>query len=211
MQSPYLHWETAQGWEGQSKSIEQATRSAILQDASASDVQGRVEDNFHNELRGHHINETSLSAVAQETIAASTNHFRSMATRASTRRGVVGRILFCAARISKLMTAYEDDELVGAYLYANPPLHPRRTLHQSFNQYGSFLRDTRKLDQEQIVYKATANARESTREGCSKWCLCSDCTAERATVSRLLMVDQLWVFVLDESEYLTVLCGISYT
>lgn len=201
-QSPYLHWETAQGWEKQSKSIDQATRSAVLRDASTSSgvVQDRVEDNFHNELHGHHVRETSLSAVALETVAASTNHFRSMATRASTRRGAIGRILFCAARISKLMTSYEDDELVSKYLYANPPLHPRRTLHQSFNQYSDFLRDTRKLDRDQIVYKATAKARESTRKGCGKWCQCLDCAAERAAASKLLMVDQLWVFVLDESE-----------
>ncbi len=143
-------------------------------------------------MHGHHLHETSLSAVAQETIAASTNHFRSMTTRASTRRGAVGRILFCAARIAKLMVSYEDDELVGESLYANPPLHPRRTLHQSFNQYAHFLRDTRKLDEDQIVYKATAKVRETAREGGGKW----------SAVSKLLMVDQLWVFVLDESEWL---------
>jgi hypothetical protein len=171
-----------------------------LRDAPALDVHDRVEDNFHNELRGHHVNETSLSAIAQETIAASNNHFRSMALRANTRRGVVGRILFCAARIAKLMTSYEDDELIGQYLYADPPLHPRRTLHQSFNEYANFLRDTRKLDQDQIVYRATAKAIDPPRQGCTKWCQCEDCAAERSTVSRLLMVDQLWVFVLDESE-----------
>ncbi|KAK4135800.1 hypothetical protein BT67DRAFT_261272 [Trichocladium antarcticum] len=201
--SPYLHWETAQGWERQNKSIEEATRSIILQNESATHVRDRVEDNFHNELRGHHINETSLSAVAHETIATSMNHFRSMAMRATTRRGVVGRILFCAARIAKLMASYEDDELVREYLYSSPPLHPRRTLHQSYNQYANFLRDTRKLDQDQIVYKATARTRDSSREGCSKWCQCADCTAERATVPRLLMVDQLWVFVLDENTIIT--------
>ncbi|KAH6854711.1 hypothetical protein B0I37DRAFT_38119 [Chaetomium sp. MPI-CAGE-AT-0009] len=201
--SPYLHWETAQGWEGQSKAIEQATRTATLQDPSALKVHDRVEDNFHNELRGHHINETSLSAVAQETIAASMNHFRPMAMRATTRRGVIGRILFGAARIAKLMTSYEDDQLIGDYLYANPPLHPRRTLHQSFNEYANFLRDTTKLDQDQIVYRATAKIRDTTRQGCGKWCQCPDCTAERSTVSRLLMVDQLWVFVLDENTIIT--------
>ncbi|KAK3298764.1 uncharacterized protein B0H64DRAFT_422501 [Chaetomium fimeti] len=201
--SPYLHWETAQGWEGQSKAIEQATRTATLQDPSALQVHDRVEDNFHNELRGHNINETSLSAVAQETIAASMNHFRPMAMRATTRRGVIGRILFGAARIAKLMTAYEDDQLIGDYLYANPPLHPRRTLHQSFNEYANFLRDTKKLDQDQIVYRATAKVRDTTRQGCSKWCQCPDCTAERSTSSRLLMVDQLWIFVLDENTIIT--------
>ena len=128
------------------------------------------------------------------------NHFRAMSMRASTRRGVIGRIMFCAARIAKLMVSYEDNELAREYLYANPPLHPRRTLHQSFNQYANFLRDTKKLDQEQIVFKATAKVRDTARQGCPKWCQCADCTAERATVPRLLMVDQLWLFVLDESE-----------
>ncbi len=182
-----------------------------MRNASASGVvQDRVEDNFHNELHGHHVRETSLSAVARETIAASTNHFRSMANRATTRRGAIGRILFCAARISKLMASYEDDELVSEYLYASPPLHPRRTLHQSFNQYSDFLRDTRKLDRDQIVYKATAKARESTRKSCGKWCQCSDCAAERAAASKLLMVDQLWVFVLDESEHYLPDCSRSH-
>ncbi|EAQ89423.1 hypothetical protein CHGG_06042 [Chaetomium globosum CBS 148.51] len=161
------HVSIPQGWEGQSRAIEQATRTATLENASALKVHDRVEDNFHNELRGHHINETSLSAVAQETIAASMNHFRPMAMRASTRRGVIGRILFGAARIAKLMTSYEDDQLIGDYLYANPPLHPRRTLHQSFNEYANFLRDTRKLDQNQIVYRATAKIRDTTRQGCT--------------------------------------------
>lgn len=173
----------------------------MLQNSSASLVRDRVEDNFHKELLGHYPNEMSLSTVAQETIATSMNHFRSMTMRASTRRGVVGRILFCAARIAKLMMSFEDDELVKEYLYATPPLHPRRSLHQSFNQYACYLRDTKKLDQEQIVYRATARVRDSTRQKCSKWCQCSDCTSERATVPRLLMVDQLWVFVLDESEF----------
>lgn len=129
----------------------------------------------------------------------STNHLRSMTMRASTRRGVIGRILFCAARIAKLMVSYEDDQLVGKYLFANPPLHPRRTLHQAFNQYSNFLRDTEKLDEDQIVYKATADQRDPTQK-CSKWCQCSDCTTGQAAVPRLLMVDQLWLFVLDESK-----------
>lgn len=171
----------------------------ILRNSSALNVRDRVEDNFHNELRGHHINQTSLSTVAHETIVSSTNHFRSITMRATTRRGVVGRILFCTARIFKLMASFEDDELVRDYLYASPPLHPRRTLHQSFNHYANFLRDTKKLDQNQIVYKATAGQGNAATRGCRGWCQCSDCNAERAAVPKLLMVDQLWVFVLDQS------------
>lgn len=165
-------------------------------------VQDRVEDTFHQELQVHQVNNTSLSSLAREAIVSSTNHFRSMTMRATTRRGVVGRILFCAARIAKLMVSYEDDELVSKYLYANPPLHPRRTLHQSLNEYSNFLRDTERLDKDQIVYRATAGLKDPTRQQCSKFCQCSDCTSARATVPRFLMVDQLWVFVLDESEYL---------
>ncbi|KAK4185723.1 magnesium transport protein cora [Podospora australis] len=201
--APYLHWETEVGWTRQNKSIEKSMRHAVLQQASAMDELDRVEDNFHHELQTHNVNNTSLSSVAKEAIVSSTNHMRSMTTRANTRRGVVGRILFCAARIAKLMVSFEDDELVGKYLYANPPLHPRRTLHQSLNQYSTFLRDTERLDQEQIVYKATAGLKDPTRQKCSKYCQCSDCSTARATVPRLLMVDQLWVFVLDENTVIT--------
>ncbi|KAK4660099.1 hypothetical protein QC762_116150 [Podospora pseudocomata] len=201
--APYLHWETALGLERQNKSIERTTRSAILQHASGMQVQDRVEDTFHQELQVHQVNNTSLSSLAREAIVSSTNHFRSMTMRATTRRGVVGRILFCAARIAKLMVSYEDDELVSKYLYANPPLHPRRTLHQSLNEYSNFLRDTERLDKDQIVYRATAGLKDPTRQQCSKFCQCSDCTSARATVPRFLMVDQLWVFVLDENTVIT--------
>ncbi|KAK4170530.1 magnesium transport protein cora [Cladorrhinum sp. PSN259] len=202
MFTPYLHWETAQGRELQAKSVEQATRLAVLKDATASGIRDRVDDKFQNELKGQHVNNTSLSSLARRAIMDSTNHLQSMTMRASTRRGVVGRILFCAARIAKLMVSYEDDQLVGKYLFANPPLHPRRTLHQAFNRYSSFLRETDKLDEDQIVYKATAGQRDPTQK-CSKWCQCSDCTTGQAAIPRLLMVDQLWLFVLDENTIIT--------
>ncbi|KAK3366817.1 hypothetical protein B0T24DRAFT_534915 [Lasiosphaeria ovina] len=192
--APFLHWDTEQGWQRQQKAILDATRVANMQTATSA-PKDRVQDNFNNELRGHHVQSTTLSSLAHEAISSSSSHLRSMTTRAASRRGVVGRVLFCAARIFKLMASFEDDELVREYLFANPPLHPRRSLHQTFTKYSSFLLETETLDREQIVYKATAPVTTpASRPNCNKWCQCSDCKKERAAVPRLLMVDQLWLF-----------------
>lgn len=201
--APFLHWDTEQGWQRQQKAILDATRVANMQTATSA-PKDRVQDNFNNELRGHHVQSTTLSSLAHEAISSSSSHLRSMTTRAASRRGVVGRVLFCAARIFKLMASFEDDELVREYLFANPPLHPRRSLHQTFTKYSSFLLETETLDREQIVYKATAPVTTpASRPNCNKWCQCSDCKKERAAVPRLLMVDQLWLFVLDENTIIT--------
>jgi len=103
------------------------------------------------------------------------------------------------------MDSHIDESLINKYLMASPPLHPRRTLDQS---YYWTLKDTRKRDRDQTVYRETApnplflhhaclkgtRAEENVKENCPQ------CLEDVRKIPRCIMVDQLWLWALDESE-----------
>lgn len=45
---------------------------------------------------------------------------------------MLGRLLFLAAALYESLDAYTDEKIIERYLMARPPLHPRRTLDQSY-------------------------------------------------------------------------------
>lgn len=45
---------------------------------------------------------------------------------------LLGRLLFLAAALYEALDAYTDEKIIERYLMARPPLHPRRTLDQSY-------------------------------------------------------------------------------
>lgn len=77
---------------------------------------------------------------------------------------------------------YEADErLLRENLHLDPPLHIRRTLDQS---YFLTLEDTGIRDKDQVVYRETRAGRSFHSHN-----------------TRVVMVDQLWLWILDGSEY----------
>ncbi|KAK1831667.1 magnesium transport protein cora [Podospora conica] len=189
--TPFLHWETMANWLKECKSIEDQNRRASTKRPYLG-AHDSVEDNFYAELRGHHQQNQGLDKVARKALRSSTNRFRHITQPGRTRADTVGRILFCAAKLAVLMMSFEDDELIRENLSASPPLHPRRSLHQAFCKYADFIPNAEELDKKQVVYKATApvpsdSAREPLTPG----------------LPRILMVDQLWLFVLDKNTVIT--------
>ena len=59
---------------------------------------------------------------------------------------LLGRLLLKAAALFEAMDGYADEKLIEKYLAARPPLHPRRTLDQS---YYWTLKDTCSRDRDQ--------------------------------------------------------------
>lgn len=90
----------------------------------------------------------------------------------------------CLAQLWDAMDMELDERLVRHGLISRdtngepsePLLHIRRTLDQS---YFLNLKDTSQRDQDQVVYRATRG---------------------HGTLTRVVMVDQLWLWVLDERE-----------
>ncbi|KAJ0114784.1 hypothetical protein J7T55_004525 [Diaporthe amygdali] len=94
----------------------------------------------------------------------------------------LGRYLLHLAQLWEAMDVELDERLVKKSLVSRdtegrasePSLHVRRTLDQS---YFLNLNDTSQRDQDQVVYRATQG---------------------RGNLTRVVMVDQLWLWVLDE-------------
>ena len=118
---------------------------------------------------------------------------------------LLGQMLFLAAALAEAMDAHTDEKLIEKYLTATPPLHPRRTLDQS---YYWTLKDTRKRDRDQVVYRGTAPNPKFMHHKCFKGRkvdnnvkeTCRQCKEDVRKVPRVVMVDQLWMWVLDESK-----------
>ena len=142
----------------------------------------------------------------------------------------IGQVLFDAATLYEAMTGYRDKMFISKYLHADPPLHPRRTLDQA---YYWTLKTTRTRDRDQVVYRGTrpnpehaidpktrtwdcpevhptpaGGFKEEVQEPGSTeevldWSHCIQCRSHIRKVSRILMVDQLWMWILDEKTIIT--------
>jgi len=114
---------------------------------------------------------------------------------------------------------YRRESPLKLSIYAQAPLHPRRTLHQY--RYGT-IKSTKKLDKTQVVYRRTAplteylhhpackekdrqkcqhaHCEEESEENIRKFRDCRQCFSDSQKLPRLIMVDQLWLWVLDGRE-----------
>lgn len=156
-------------------------------------------------------------------------------------RNPLGQYLIDAARLYEAMSTYRDQQMLEKYLYNDPPLHPRRTLDQS---YYWTLQSTRDRDRDQVVYRETSMdptsyhhfrpVREKPQKQTTvsklkhvlpvsqppapvhepqfKWdCHCKQtdekgcevCRENIRKVSDVVMVDQLWMWILDEKTIIT--------
>lgn len=159
----------------------------------------------------------------------------------------LGQFLLDAARLYEAMSIYRDQQLVEKYLHHEPPLHPRRTLDQS---YYWTLKTTKARDRDQVVYRGTKmdernihrfhEQRETSHKNKKPTCRlnnrqgsdlsesgsdpngsnlgfyrwdghwektdkngCDHCRGEIRKVSRVVMVDQLWMWILDKQTIIT--------
>lgn len=83
------------------------------------------------------------------------------------------------AKQQLLEGADSDERLLRVHLTSERPVHIRRTLDQS---YYWTLKDTSLRDRDQVVYRATNQPNQVPR------------------IPRVVMVDQLWMWILDGSS-----------
>ncbi|TEY39017.1 hypothetical protein BOTCAL_0472g00040 [Botryotinia calthae] len=93
-----------------------------------------------------------------------------------------GRYLMQAAKVYEAMDLEPDVKLLHSHLHEQPPFHPRRTLDQS---YYFKLENTEPRDKDQVVYRGTNERRKIYGS------------------TRVVMVDQLWMYILDEHTIIT--------
>ncbi|CAG8962177.1 hypothetical protein HYFRA_00005226, partial [Hymenoscyphus fraxineus] len=120
----------------------------------------------------------------------------------------LGGFLLLAARLYEEMDSYTDEKIIVHHLKGSSPLHPRRTLDQS---YYWTLRDTRSRDRDQVVYRGTTTHPKLLYHDCPKKFIerekndppCVQCVENSKKVARVVMVDQLWMWILDENTIIT--------
>lgn len=125
----------------------------------------------------------------------------------------LGQYLLDAARLYEGVSNYRDKKLIQKYLADEPVcMHPRRTLDQA---YYWTLNDTHGRDRDQVVYRSTTANPGSFHEYSSVQCkwpkheeyhihgTCLECKANIRKVSRVIMVDQLWMWILDAKTIIT--------
>jgi hypothetical protein len=113
----------------------------------------------------------------------------------------LGQYLLDAARLYETIRNYRDRKMMHKYLYHEPPLHPRRTLDQA---YYWTLKTTGARDRDQVVYRGTAAKRENfhafegnefpKHDELEIVGNCSHCTENIKKTSRVVMVEQLWMW-----------------
>ncbi|KAJ8124695.1 hypothetical protein O1611_g8945 [Lasiodiplodia mahajangana] len=124
----------------------------------------------------------------------------------------LGQYLLHAARLYEELHNYQDSSLIQKYLFSDPPLHPRRTLDQG---YHTTVQTTRPRDRNQVVYRATTTPESSYHQfdhTKGQWTCpvydhaveeCAKCRENIRRLSRMVMVDQLWMWVLDQKTIIT--------
>ena len=91
---------------------------------------------------------------------------------------VLGQYLYYAAKLFQLIDEAADERLIQEHLHSASPLHMRRTLDQFY--YWTAI-DTAAQDHHQVVCRGTRSSSDPEATG------------------RVVMVDQLWMWILDQS------------
>ncbi|GAB1316850.1 Ankyrin repeat protein [Madurella fahalii] len=179
---PYLHWETDRGrakCADIAKEVGKQTLSSISE----------VIDQAKHQLSHSETQDTVGPAWAlhQSHLPAPDN---------VDKRNAVGQVLRTAAALLEAMDLHTEEQIMMKYLHAHPPLHPRRTLDQAY--YGA-LRSTCTRDRDQVVYRGTT----PQAHDCIGFGSCPQCNEDIRKTPRIIMVDQLWLWILDSKTVVT--------
>ena len=93
----------------------------------------------------------------------------------------LGKYLWFAAKLFEIIDEAADERLISEHLHSTSPLHMRRTLDQFY--YWTVI-DTTAQDQNQVVCHGTRSSSDPEATG------------------RVVMVDQLWMWILDQSQFI---------
>ncbi|KAK4121997.1 hypothetical protein N657DRAFT_576474 [Parathielavia appendiculata] len=179
---PYLHWETDRGRKRAAEIAKEANKHNLT---SISDVVNQAKNRFSHVIEPQDPMAPVWGSQSEPPIL---GHVE--------RKKALGQVLRAAAALLEAMDSHVEEQLMIKYLHADPPLHPRRTLDQAY--YGA-LRNTGTRDRDQVVYRGTM----PQPHDCIGMDACDQCKEDIRKTPRIIMVDQLWLWILDEKTVLT--------
>lgn len=110
----------------------------------------------------------------------------------------IGQVLFDAAVLYEAMSTHREKSLIRKYLHSDPPLHPRRSLEQT-NEWTLSL-SWHASARDQVVHRATRPKQldfHSVDPSTKEW------RDRIRKLPRVMMIDQLWMWILDEQTVIT--------
>lgn len=223
---PFLHWETSRQREKYARTIQATVTRNKMAEARNQDqwkwdrIEDRIKRNLanpkpHNGSRplGRQETETRIDSMQQLVKTKSAKRYLKVDKRGRlTIARPLGQYMLDAARLFEGMSNYRDKKQLENYIGGDTPLHPRRTLDQA---YHWTLNTTKKRDRDQVVYRATTTPLDEYHSFDPKtgtWPdhedfkiegVCIECRSRIKKVSRVIMVDQLWMWVLDAKTIIT--------
>ncbi|KAI1756205.1 hypothetical protein F4782DRAFT_550101 [Xylaria castorea] len=198
---PYLHWETSKRRQQFAREIDKI----VLKTAKDLDKE-EVDAKKERQKKRSSLPFSTISKIQKQTY-----HAQRHESQLEDFAEVVEAKMNGKAFGFESMATYRDRMLLRDYLSREPPIHPRRTLDQA---YYWTLKSTKKRDKDQVIYRGTTATRDAfhhydadnenwpEHEGL-KGRDCGTCRTNVRKVSRVIMVDQLWMWVLDGKTLIT--------
>ncbi|KAI0520827.1 hypothetical protein F5B22DRAFT_598556 [Xylaria bambusicola] len=220
---PYLHWETSvrreQFADEIGKIVLRRAKGLITKESKAKRDRQLERQPITKMTLDERLNSLPLLGGQIEAMGDAVDEYIRASDQSSNESNVgpfqcanpLGRYLLAAARLYEGMATYRDKMLLREYLPLDAAIHPRRTLDQAF--YWT-LNSTKKRDRDQVVYRGTTVADRDFHHYDHEnnvWPdhkglggrACETCRTNIRKLSRVVMVDQLWMWILDGKTLIT--------
>ncbi|KAI1358687.1 hypothetical protein F5Y08DRAFT_321254 [Xylaria arbuscula] len=212
--APYLHWETSrQASFVTRKAREVAAEHTQNQQRKAyAEKQRRVKDRGGLKAPTRAARRLFLSKAVPDRLKSEVVELGGHGDKRYQSKNPLGQYLLDAARLYEEIRNYQDTSMIQRYLFTDPPLHTRRSLDQG---YYTMTQSTRSKDRTQVLYRATTPAKSSSHQfhrSTGEWTCyyndlsmegCEICRENLRKISSVVMVDQLWMWVLDPKLVIT--------
>lgn len=169
---PFLHWEVEKRLHRMSQFVQVAK--------SRKDHKERLRRASTSRYKGKFVDMAKLQQAMRPAHHVTGFETEPRKTRAWKPQHMLAKYLWHAAKLFQIIDEAADGRLIDDHLYASPPLHMRRTLEQFYYWTAD---DTTHRDRDQVVCRSTRAE-----------------TEDPEATARLIMVDQLWLWILDDSE-----------
>ncbi|KAH8648301.1 hypothetical protein BGZ60DRAFT_499681 [Tricladium varicosporioides] len=216
---PYLHWETDRQRSEFAKIIQQTREQKALKDRTEAEnarvkrIRARsATKEIKNLVDTQRTKSEGIPTLKAKRFFVTTSIVSVDRFFELRRHQILAQILLRAAKLFEVMAWFDVEEMIKENLYANPPLHPRRTLDQFW--YWP-LPSTEARDRDQVVFRGTSPVKKDVHHpacsGSKCWyhmdCKlnfgCPQCSEDVRKRPSVVMVDQLWLWILDGNTIIT--------
>jgi hypothetical protein len=172
---PFLHWEVEKRLNRMSQFVQVAKSRKLHND--------RLRRANTNRFRGNRLANVAGQQGRKPVVTSGLEEMEKRKKGTDWRpTNPLAKYLWHVAKLFQIIDEAADGRLIEDHLYTPAPLHMRRTLEQFYYWTAE---DTSRRDRDQVVCRSTRHNGDDP---------------DHEAVSRLVMVDQLWLWILDDSE-----------